>query len=409
MHRTEGTNHSGNLFVDGPPGTTVEEDFLNAVQEELCYAIEQAGLTLKTAATETRQQLKAGIDALADTRIDIADLRRKNAIINGGMKITQRATTWDAGGVNPANNDGNYVLDRWILLSDGNDIVDVTQSTEMPFGALKSIALDVETINKKFGILQIIGQHNCHRMIGGNVSLSFQAKVSDIAKLDNIKAMVIAWDGAADTVTSDVVSAWNAEDVTPTLVANWTAENVPVNLDVTATWAKYTIPAIAIDTAGAKNIGVFIWSDGFSDTPAKFLYITDVQLEIGDVATPFEFRMIEEELILCQGYYCKSYGQGINPGTATPNGAITISMTALANADYTAEHSVHFSTEIHKAPTITLYDFAGNAGKVTMAAGNNIVGTASQIAQSGFLGGGTNGAVSTSRILSFHYTADAEL
>lgn len=69
MHRTEGANHSGNLFVDGPPGTTVGADILNAIQEELAYAIEQSGGTLKTAATETRQQFKTAIDALADTRI----------------------------------------------------------------------------------------------------------------------------------------------------------------------------------------------------------------------------------------------------------------------------------------------------------------------------------------------------
>ena len=64
MHRTEGTNNVGNLFFNGPPGTVVEEDWLNAVQEEICYLIEQAGLTVLTAGTETRQQLKAAVAAL---------------------------------------------------------------------------------------------------------------------------------------------------------------------------------------------------------------------------------------------------------------------------------------------------------------------------------------------------------
>ena len=61
MHRTEGTNHASNLFTDGPPGTTVEQEWLNAVQGELAYVIEQAGLTLKTASTETRQQLQEAL------------------------------------------------------------------------------------------------------------------------------------------------------------------------------------------------------------------------------------------------------------------------------------------------------------------------------------------------------------
>jgi hypothetical protein len=64
MHRTEGLYNDSNLFKDGPPGTRVEANFLNAVQEEIAYLIEQAGLTLKTASTETRTQLKEATDNL---------------------------------------------------------------------------------------------------------------------------------------------------------------------------------------------------------------------------------------------------------------------------------------------------------------------------------------------------------
>ena len=65
MHRTEGANNVANLFTDGPPGTTVEANILNAFQEEIANVIEQAGLTLKVAATETRDQLYAAIIALS--------------------------------------------------------------------------------------------------------------------------------------------------------------------------------------------------------------------------------------------------------------------------------------------------------------------------------------------------------
>jgi len=61
MHRTEGTNREivGGvaLFTDGPPGTTVNDDWLNAVQEEISNVIEQAGITLLDASTDTRNQL----------------------------------------------------------------------------------------------------------------------------------------------------------------------------------------------------------------------------------------------------------------------------------------------------------------------------------------------------------------
>lgn len=70
MHRTEGTNHASNLFTNGPPATTIEDNWLNSIQEEIAYVIEQAGLTLDTASTNTRTQLKAGLDVLYAARAD---------------------------------------------------------------------------------------------------------------------------------------------------------------------------------------------------------------------------------------------------------------------------------------------------------------------------------------------------
>ncbi len=68
MHKTEGDNNSNNLFVDGPPGTRVTDDWLNAIQNEIRNAIEDAGLVLKTASTETGNQLSAAIVLLATTQ-----------------------------------------------------------------------------------------------------------------------------------------------------------------------------------------------------------------------------------------------------------------------------------------------------------------------------------------------------
>ncbi len=409
MHRTEGANNVANLFTDGPPGTTVEEDFMNAVQEEICAVVEGAGLTLKTATTETRDQLLEALQALF---VSPDGVYGKNALINGDFRISQRGASGTASytaATTPANSDDTYLHDRWILLSDGNDIVDVTQSTEAPDGALLSCGLDVETVNKKFGIFQPIEQKNCVHMIGDVVSLSFQAKVSDITKLDNIKAMVVSWDGAADTITSDIISLWNAEDVTPTLVANWTAENTPTNLNVTAAWAKYTINNISIDTAGATNIGVFIWSDGFCDTVANFLYITNVQLEKNSEASVYGMRSMAAELVLCQRYYCKSYDQDVAHGAASDIGDTDFQFTALNNGDHNCYATTRFATVMRVIPSITLYDIAGNSGKITMAVGNNIAGTAANIGMSGFRAHGTNGAADTSRKIEYHYLADGEL
>jgi hypothetical protein len=73
MHRTEGDNNDANLFTNliggGTEGTKVEENWLNAVQEEIATVIEGASITLKTAGTDTRDQLLAAIASLIDTDI----------------------------------------------------------------------------------------------------------------------------------------------------------------------------------------------------------------------------------------------------------------------------------------------------------------------------------------------------
>jgi hypothetical protein len=223
----------------------------------------------------------------------------KNRLINGDFSVAQRGTSFVSG----ANNDDTYNLDRWYVLSDGNDAVDITQdTTTVPTNQLTALALDVETEDKKFGIAQIIEQVNCIGLIGNTVNLSFKAKVSSTTKLDNVKCAIVAWSGTANTVTSDIISAWGAEDTNPTLIANATYENTPANLGVTTSYATYSVSA-AIDTASTKNIIVFIWSDVTDTTAGDFLYITDVQLEVGSVATPFERRPFGTELQLCQRYY----------------------------------------------------------------------------------------------------------
>ena len=249
----------------------------------------------------------------------------KNRLINGDFDIAQRGNTFTS--TSSANNDDTYTLDRWYILSDGNETIDVTQTTTVPTGAQNSIGLDVETINKKFGIAQIIEASNCFDVIGGNVTLSFQAKVSSLTKLDNVKCAIVAWSGTADTVTSDIISAWGAEGTNPTLIANATYENTPANLSVTTSFASYSVTA-NVDTASTKNIIVFIWSDVTDTTLGDFLYITNVQLESGSTATSFDYRPIGTELALCQRYYFQY-------AAASADGQEAVARTALTSFDLT--------------------------------------------------------------------------
>jgi hypothetical protein len=283
------------------------------------------------------------------------------------------------------NNDDTYLLDRWILLADGNDTVDVTQSTDAPTNGLNSIALDVETVDRKFGILQVIEQKNCIGLIGQSVTLSFWAKATGGGKLDNLKAAIIAWSSTADAVTSDIVSAWGVEDTNPTLVANWTYENTPANLTPTSSWAQYSVTA-TVDTASTTNIGVFIWSDVTDTDLADFLRITDVQLERGSVATTFERRPYSQELDLAQRYYERTETSSINTmplaiGVAisttvaayfmpfrTPKRAVGTASVQGTASDWSLRHGGG-TTALSSGPTAADVSMFGVQGTATVAAG----------------------------------------
>jgi hypothetical protein len=297
---------------------------------------------MSTLKVTTIQDASGGNTATINSMTPTADSLQgfRNRIINGGFNIAQRGTSFVSG----ANNNDTYNLDRWYVLSDGNDAVDITQTTTVPTDAKYSIGLDVETANKKFGIAQIIENANCFDAIGGNVTLSFQAKVSSTTKLDNVKCAIVAWSGTADTVTSDIISAWGAEGTNPTLIANATYENTPANLNVTTSFATYSVTA-NVDTASTSNIIVFIWSDVTDTTAGDFLYITNVQLEAGSVATPFERRDYGRELAMCQRYTQK-YPAGTNNFGNLVNG--NCSLTTRLQGVFT------YPVPMRATPTYTL-------------------------------------------------------
>lgn len=329
----------------------------------------------------------------------------RNALINGDARINQRGSATYA--------DDTYFVDRWTVLADGTSMDAGNTNSSPPTDGLWSAYLRPLTNGKKFGMIQFVEQLNCVGMFGQMVTLSFKARVSSPTNLPNIKAGILSWSGTADTLTSDVVSAWGASGTTPTLVANWTFENTPSNLGVTSTWATYRVQGL-VDTASVKNVAAFIWSDSTASTTSDYLYVTDVQLEIGAIATPFERRSMAEELVNCQRYYEKSYAQSTAPGTATDVGFV-MPMTGGQQAGTSGIHDcyIFYRTEKRASTTVVIYDISGNVNKCRRTA----VGVANYENQdvrdvtaghSGVYFRSASGSGSTNTV-SCHYTASAEL
>ncbi len=295
---------------------------------------------------------------------DITATSFENLLVNPHFNVALEGSTFTSA-TTPANNDDTYVLDTWILLSDGNDIVDVSQETTVvPTGIYSGIKLDVETANTKFGILQVIEAKDCRDIIGGKASFSFQARRTGTS-VDNLRAAIISWDSTEDVVTSDVVSAWNGAGTDPTLVANWTYENTPINLGLSTPFQTFEIKGVDIDTASTKNVAVFIWVDDVDASIGDFVYISDCKLQQGSELTSITTRRIEQEIALVQRVFCKSYDATVDPGSITDNGAIIEPDNRnIVGTSY----GTRFPVEMRDTPTVTIYaPTSGNSGNSTNA------------------------------------------
>ena len=298
-----------------------------------------------------------------------------NKIINGNFAVNQRSddqseTLTYTATTTPANSDDTYLFDRWKLLSDGNDIVDVVSigrtMGSRDFGANSApsylpsetgfaMAMDVETADKKFGQAQFIESMNCNDLRGQTCTLSWKARAEVGQTSTSIKAAVIGWFGTSDTITSDIISAWNSEGTDPTLVANAEYLNVPSNTLLNSTMKTYSLKVNV--PVGIKNVIVFIWND-MSDgdvgtTVGDFIFLSDVQLERGDFENPrFQNEPYDITERKCHRYYYKAIGTQLGQRYSTSSGIVN---TRTSHPMRTSPTVVRYTT-IRTTTGLTYYN-----------------------------------------------------
>ena len=304
-----------------------------------------------------------------------------NKIINGNFAVNQRTddqseTASYTAASTPLNSDDTYLFDRWKLLSDGNDIVDLhsygrtmgsrdfganSAPSWLPAETSFAMAMDVETANKKFGQAQFIESMNCNDLRGRVCTLSWKARVRTTQTSTSIKAAVIGWFGTSDTITSDIISAWNDEGTDPTLVANAEYLNASSNILLNSTMKTYSLK-VNVPT-GIKNIIVFIWNDmsngDVGTTVGDFIFLSDVQLERGEFENPrFQNETYDITERKCHRYYYKSegtvYGQVygssgfVNTRTSHPMRAVptVIRYSNIRTTTGLAYYQTRFKTQV---------------------------------------------------------------
>lgn len=242
-------------------------------------------------------------DALEAVESAVLKNARKNRVVNGDMRIKQRATL--------GSTDDTYTLDRHIVLMEAANACVVTQETsDVPSdGSKRAMKLTVGSgNNNKFGDLTLLEFADIADLRGKVVSI--QLKLKATAGLSDVRVALIEWASTADSVTSDVISSWGSAGTNPTLATNWAycSGYTSVSLAPTTSWATYKVEGQYTVGASANNLGLFVWCDDKTTTQTTdYFLLTDVQLEEGPVCTNVERRPRASELALCE-YWLQAFG-----------------------------------------------------------------------------------------------------
>jgi len=285
----------------------------------------------------------------------------RNLIINGAMTVAQRGTS------GTISADNSFVsLDRWGARTyGGTGRFSVAQDTTVPTGqtftnSLKATVTTTDTSGTYgYSIKQNLEGYTVNQLRTGTSdalksTLSFWVRSSvagtyccSVRGTSGAASYVFEYTLAADTWTK--IEHTIAEPTTTT--PSWDRTN---GADYLLEWSLGSQTSKQTATTESWHDGNYTATSNQTDwiaTSGATFYLTGVQLEVGDTATPFEHRSYGDELARCQRYYQLVDG-GVGKVTtlnnnvqimvravcdmrATPSLAVTtLRMTDCTTADY---------------------------------------------------------------------------
>jgi hypothetical protein len=312
---------------------------------------------------------------------NVAQYARKNLLINGGFDVWQRGTSFvDQGAV--------YTADRWKLLSGG--LNGVTRETDVPTGSTAAYSMQITNTGfPQIGQpveLPATGAAGVFKL-GDTLTLSFWAKTTVGQAITAQAEFKDASAGSTNDVSIYIVTAGTGTGNWEKIVHTFTIGVTPNPTNTLANFRLYT------------NNGAT-------------LNLAQVQLELGDTATDFEYRPIGEELALCQRYYYTSApAESLNVRSHQTIG------TAFNTANIDTAY-IDFPVAMRTSPTLVFHVTDGGGGANTWGFylnpswySANVSGDAIKV--NGFKGRMSSPATPVvtfeSYLVNGNFTADAEL
>ena len=325
------------------------------------------------------------VSRINEAGLNINQYGNRNLIINGEIKVAQRAT----GATTAANN--YATVDRfktWVGVTSGAYTSE--QSTDVPSGQgfsnslkLQCTTADTSTAAGEYAqFMQSIEAQNCQAFAYGTsgaktLTLSFWCKSNKTG------VYTVAFRKADSTVymlpieyTISSADTWEKKTITvsPTAgsttfitnsagaIANDNGSGLEVywNLLLGSNYTGGTSGTWSSNGSHYSTTNAVNWLDN----TANNFYITGVQLEVGDTATDFEHRTFGDELLRCQRYF---YREVDDDGSM-------FSWVGFCDSSTTAYLQHPHPVEMRAEPSMST---TGTAGDYSLRIGGNTVGLSS--------------------------------
>ena len=331
---------------------------------------------------------------------------RRNIVINGSQIVSQRGTSFSLSGTADT-----FITDRFLISNSDTGAWTASQSTDSPTGFSNSLKMDCTTADTSPTFLTLMtrfeGQDLQHLKKGTSsaekTTLSFFVKsnktgtyIAELRDIDNNRTIGKAYTiSSADTWEQKIITF---DGDTTGAFGNDNGNSLQI-IWYLAVGSVYNSGTLATSWGSRVNANTAVGQVNLADSTDNEWYITGIQLEVGEQATPFEHRSFGEELALCQRYF-----ELLNGGIAM--GASDSATTTQASVQY--KQSKRTGATIAKSGTVYANDGATQ-------------GTVSSVASSKDFTGGvlitfTTSSISNNEVIFIYanneadgITADAEL